>query len=234
MIHQNCAGFAPSAVAVNVVQYIRQALGLLFDHLENNSAKAGFVTNLEVVANTMKIQLASTLPFSPVLLDTRHPTPRRAVGQLQGVENGVEYSMPVYEFRHDEDVIHYQVDQSERVSVASAHALSGNAANDSVLNATNELVWIEHSDNVTYKPYAFVVMNAMTRLVGEWDGIVYRTPSGERLRESAFQATLQIVDACVSPQTGLWVMVNLVGEATGNSAMNSPAVRQMGWVPVAC
>lgn len=182
----------------------------------------------------MKIQLASTLPFTPVQLDSSHPTPRRVVGQLHGTENGAAYSMPVYEFRHSEDIIHYQVDPSERVGLAQDHLLANNAANDSVVTAAQELVWIEHDDSLTYKPYAFVVMNAMTKLVGNWDGVVYRTPSGERLRESAFQATLQIVDACVSPQTGLWVMVNLVGEATGNSAMNSPAVRQMGWVPVAC
>lgn len=182
----------------------------------------------------MKIQLGSTLPFTPVQLDSRHPTPRRAVGQLHGVENGVEYSLPVYEFRHSEDVIHYQIDPSERISVEQDHDLASNAANDSRMSAAQELIWIDHEDSLTYKPYAFVVMNAMTKLVGEWDGIVYRTPSGERLRESAFQATLQIVDACVSPQTGLWVLVNVLGETKGSPAMNSPAVRQLGWVPVAC
>jgi len=48
----------------------------------------------------MKIQLASTLPFTPVQLDKRHASPRRTVGQLHGVENGLEYRLPVYEFRH--------------------------------------------------------------------------------------------------------------------------------------
>ncbi|MFK7859800.1 MAG: hypothetical protein AB8B64_13315 [Granulosicoccus sp.] len=181
----------------------------------------------------MKIQLASTLPFTPVQLDVRHPTPRRAVGQLHGTQNGVEYSMPVYEFRHFEDEIEYQVDLSERVSIENDHSLASNAANDNAVNAAPTLTWIAHNDGLSYKPYAFVVMNAMTKLVGEWDGVVYRTPSGERLRESAFQATLQVIDACVSPGTGLWVMVNLVGDTKGGAALDSPAVRQLGWIPIA-
>ncbi len=183
----------------------------------------------------MKIQLASTLPFSPVQLDARHSEPRRTVGQLHGVENGREYRLPVYQFRHsDNDVIHYQVDLSERFEVDTTHELSATAANDSTTAASGELVWIGHNDNLNYKPYAFLVMNAMTQLVGNWDGVVYRTPSGERLRESAFQATLQIVDACVCPKAGLWVMVNLTGDSVSAQSMNKPAVRQMGWVPVAC
>ncbi|MFK7993905.1 MAG: hypothetical protein AB8B87_07190 [Granulosicoccus sp.] len=182
----------------------------------------------------MKIQLASTLPFTPVQLDTSHPSPRRTVGQLHCVENGVEYSLPVYEFSHNEDVIHYQVDPAERVCIEQDHCLAANAANDSAVTDTQKLVWVGHDDTMSYKPYAFVVMNAMTKLVGEWDGVVYRTPSGERLRESAFQATLQVIDACVSQQSGLWVMVNLVGEAKGGKVLDSPAVRQLGWIPVAC
>ena len=158
----------------------------------------------------MKIQLASTLPFTPVQLDPGHQERRRVVGTLTGLQGELEIRTPVYEFRHDEnDAIQYRVD------------LYG------------EPVWIDHNDTLNYKPYAFVVMDAITRLVGAWDGIVYRTPSGERLRESAFQATLQIVDACVSPTDGLWVMVSISGESFSGLSINSRAVRQLGWVPVA-
>ncbi len=183
----------------------------------------------------MKIQLASTLPFSPVQLDARHSEPQRTVGQLHFVEDGREYRLPVYQFRHsDNDVIHYQVAPSERLELNADHTLPATAANDSEAGAQRELVWVEHNDTLNYKPYAFLIMNAMTKLVGEWDGVVYRTPSGERMRESAFQATLQVVDACVCPKAGLWVMVNLTGETASVQSMNNPAVRQMGWVPVAC
>lgn len=182
----------------------------------------------------MKIQLASTLPFTPVQLDPQQATPRRTVGQLHGVEDGVAYCLPVHEFRHgDEDVIHYQVIPSERIYLDVEHQLPVTAANDADAALSNEPVWIEHDDSLTYKPYAFLVMNAMTKLVGEWDGVVYRTPSGERLRESAFQATLQVIDACVCPKGGLWVMVNLTGDTSSGVALDNPAVRQMGWVPVA-
>lgn len=182
----------------------------------------------------MKIQLASTLPFTPVQLDARQAEPRRTVGQLHGLENGLEYRLPVYEFRHgDDDAVHYQVILSERVFVQESHTLAVNAANDCSVNEAQERVWIEHDDSLTYKPYAFLVMNAMTKLVSAWDGVVYRTPSGERLRESAFQATLQIVDACVCPEGGLWVMVSLTGDTTTGLSLDNPAVRQLGWVPVA-
>ena len=182
----------------------------------------------------MKIQLASTLPFTPVQLDPQQSTPRRTVGQLHGVENGVEYRLPVHEFRHgDGDVIHYQVIPSERICEDAGRKLPLSAANDAKAALSSEPVWIEHDDSLTYKPYAFLVMNAMTKLVGEWDGVVYRTPSGERLRESAFQATLQVIDACVCPEGSLWVMVNLTGDTSNGVALDSPAVRQMGWVPVA-
>jgi len=182
----------------------------------------------------MKIQLASTLPFTPVQLDTRHVTPRRTVGQLHGTQDGVEYRLPVYEFRHsDDDAIHYKVDMSEKVFVDSNHSLSLHAANDNDVEASEGLVWMEHDDSVTYKPYSFLVMNAMSQLVGNWDGVVYRTPSGERLRESAFKATLQIIDACVCPTNGLWVMVQLSGEVSANLPPLNANIRQMGWVPVA-
>ncbi|MFK8082370.1 MAG: hypothetical protein AB8B97_18950 [Granulosicoccus sp.] len=180
----------------------------------------------------MKIQLASTLPFTPVQMDIRHPTPRRSVGLLFGLEDGVEYSLPVYEFRHCEDMIEYQVNPAERVNAETGESLLPLSAAGSVFDAARPLVWIEHEESLSYKPYSFVVMNAMTKLVGEWDGVVYRTPSGERLRESAFQATLQIIDSCVSAKSGLWVMVNLVGETKTGAALDSPAVRQLGWVPV--
>ena len=182
----------------------------------------------------MKIQLASTLPFTPVQLDSQQATPRRTVGQLHGVENGVEYRVPVHEFRHgDEDVIHYQIIPSERICLDAGYELPVTATGDAAAALSDKPVWIEHHDSLTYKPYAFLVMNAMTRLVSEWDGVVYRTPSGERLRESAFQATLQIIDACVCPKGRLWVMVNLTGDTSSAVALDNPAVRQMGWVPVA-
>jgi len=181
----------------------------------------------------MKIQLASTLPFSPVQLDPSHTSPRRTVGTLHGSENGVEYRLPVYEFRHCEDVVHYRVELSGRLDPGLVQAPGAVASTTNTACDEPNLVWVEHNDTLTYKPYAFVVMNAMTRLVGEWDGIVYRTPSGERLRESAFQATVQVIDACVSPESGLWMMVNLTGQAKRSAALDSPAVRQMGWIPVA-
>jgi len=96
------------------------------------------------------------------------------------------------------------------------------------------MVLLEHSDGMTYKPYAFLVMDAVTRLASQGDGGVCRTPSGERLRESAFKATLQIIDACVSPRDGLWVMVSLSGDQSACASLSSKAIRQVGWVPVAC
>jgi len=182
----------------------------------------------------MKIQLASTLPFTPLQLDPNHSSPRRSVGQLQGLDNNVEYRLPVYEFRHEEELVYYKVDLSERVNVEQEGSVSNGVDVSKAVSATQDIEWIEHTDSLSYKPYAFVVMNAMTKLVADWDGVVYRTPSGERLRESAFQATLQVIDACVSPQTGLWVMVNLQGDTVGSATMSNAPIRQMGWVPVAC
>lgn len=183
----------------------------------------------------MKIQLASTLPFTPVQLDARHTSPRRMAGQVQGVENFLEYRLPVYQFRHDDQgSIQYQVDLNEKVFIDEDLPLSARAANDSSVTGPAELVWIDHEDALTYKPYSFLIMDAMTRLVGTWDGVVYRTPSGERLRESAFQATLQIVDACVCPRDGLWVMVSLAGDSSAGAALNGKGLSQMGWVPIAC
>lgn len=183
----------------------------------------------------MKIQLASTLPFTPVQLDSQHAEPRRSVAQLQTHSNGVDFVQPVYEFRHtDDDVVSYLVDPSDKTQVDQQHSLSVTAANDSSAAADSELIWIEHTDSMTYKPYAFLVMSAITHLVSKWDGVIYRTPSGERLHESAFEATLQVVDACVCPLGRLWVMVNLTGEsASGAVLQNRTTVGQMGWVPVA-
>lgn len=181
----------------------------------------------------MKIQLASTLPFTPVQIDVRHPSPRRMVGQLFSVENGIEYQQPVYEFRHNEDRVQYRVDMSECARVGSDIGDLNKAANDDCMVASPQPVWIEHEPSHNYKPYAFMVMNAMTKLVGDWDGVVYRTPSGERLRESAFKATLQVIDACVSKDDELWMMVKLKSGSAENTTPDNETVRQMGWVPVA-
>lgn len=185
----------------------------------------------------MKIQLSSTLPFTPVQLDSRHADARRAVGQLFGFDGTREFRTAVYEFSHGEDdLIQYQVDSRERVY------LDDLAANDTdtpemafdVLDsgAESSLEWVTHDDSLTYKPYAFLVMNAMTKLVGQWDGVVYQAPSGERLRDSVWNATLQVVDACVCNKLGLWVKVNMAAEkGTANDAVQ-PASRSLGWVPL--
>ena len=61
----------------------------------------------------MKIQLTSTLPFTPVQLDADNAeseqSARRVVGELLVIDNGMECRTPVYEFRHFEDRIEYRV-----------------------------------------------------------------------------------------------------------------------------
>jgi hypothetical protein len=181
----------------------------------------------------MKIQLTSSLPFSPVQLDAKHVSPRRVVGQIQGMDGDREYTHAVYQFRHsNDDQIHYQIDPNERVYLSEDASSTNEPVAVQLDSIVESLVWVEHDDTLTYKPYAFLVMNAMTKLVGDWDGVVYRTPSGERLRESAWHATLQVIDACVCNKFGLWVMVNLIGEKGSALPTGNPAVRQLGWIPL--
>lgn len=179
----------------------------------------------------MKIQLSSTLPFTPVQLDARHVKPRRAVGQLMGVEDGREYRAAVYEFRHsNDDSIHYQVDPNERVYLDEMTD-SEEAGPGRATSVPETLEWLAHDETMSYKPYSFLVMNAMTKLVANWDGVVYRTPSGEQLRDTAVNATLQVIDACVCNRFGLWGMVNLSGDKSTKGSLNT-SNRQLGWVPL--
>lgn len=182
----------------------------------------------------MKIQLSSTLPFTPVQLDSRHAVPRRAVGQLHGSDGSREYRTAVYEFRHgDEDQIHYQVDPRERVYLDDGVDMGAEAT---VMTAApvsaDSLEWVLHDDSLTYKPYAFLVMNAMTRLVGDWDGVVYQTPRGERLHDCVANATLQVVDACVCNQFGLWAQVNMSADQGTSIDADATVPPQLGWVPL--
>lgn len=174
----------------------------------------------------MKIQLSSTLPFSPVQLDAQHAQPRRAVGQLSGTDGDREFRNAVYQFRHaDDDTIYYQVDPRERVYLDDVpNNPVTRDSSSAALSSTDNLEWVEHNDSLSYKPYAFLVMNAMTKLVANWDGVVYRTPSGERLRDTALNATLQVMDACVCNRFGLWVKVNLCADKQES--------RELGWVPL--
>lgn len=182
----------------------------------------------------MKIQLSSTLPFTPVQLDARHIQPRRAVGQLMGVDDGREFRTAVYEFRHsDEDVIHYQIDPNERVYLDEMGELDEAVPAHRETSVPESVEWVEHHDALSYKPYSFLVMNAMTKLVADWDGVVYQTPRGERLRNTALNATLQVIDACVCNRFGLWVMVNLTGDKASTDATTNSigsGNRQLGWV----
>ncbi len=181
----------------------------------------------------MKIQLSSTLPFTPVQLDAHHVQPRRAVGQLVGLEQGREYRTAVYEFRHsDEDVIHYQVDPNERVYLDEESSSVEPVMAARQTSVPESLDWLGHDDSMSYKPYSFLVMNAMTKLAANWDGVVYRTPSGERLRDTAMNATLQVLDACVCNRFGLWVMVNLTGDKNAADSLGTSQNRQLGWVPL--
>jgi len=185
----------------------------------------------------MKIQLSSTLPFTPVQLDSRHAAPRRAVGQLFGFDGSREFRTAVYEFSHDEhDQIQYQIDTRERVyldDLAANDTDVGIHSSDASGNGSeNSLEWVMHNDSLTYKPYAFLVMSAMTKLVGDWDGVVYQAPSGERLHDPVWDATLQVVDACVCDKQGLWVKVNMAAEkGTANESVQ-PASDALGWVPL--
>lgn len=179
----------------------------------------------------MKIQLSSTLPFTPVQLDARHVQPRRAVGQLTGFEGEREYRAAVYEFRHsNDDSIHYQVDPNERVYLDEFSDASDDKVPRRATSVPESLEWLAHDEGMSYKPYSFLVMNAMTKLVANWDGVVYRTPSGEQLRDTAVNATLQVIDACVCNRFGLWGMVNLAGDKNGS--MSNASNRQLGWVPL--
>jgi len=181
----------------------------------------------------MKIKLNSTLPFSPVQLDAHHAQPRRAVGQLSGMDGARAFSMAVYQFRHaDNDAIYYQVDPRERVYLDDAMS-DNTAVSRDHRSSTDRLEWVEHDDSLSYKPYAFLVMNAITKLVANWDGVVYRTPSGERLRDTAINTTLQVMDACVCNRFGLWVMVNLSADThDGFQTQPNQSTRQLGWVPL--
>ncbi|MGQ7845860.1 hypothetical protein ACUNV4_15355 [Granulosicoccus sp. 3-233] len=185
----------------------------------------------------MKIQLSSTLPFTPVQLDSRHDAPRRAVGQLFGFDGTREFRTAVYEFSHgDDDRIQYQIDPRERVYLDDVAANDADAPALPVDTSDNEpdgsLEWVTHDESLTYKPYAFLVMNAMTKLVGQWDGVVYQAPSGERLRDSVWNATLQVVDACVCNKLGLWVKVDMAADkGTANETVQA-ASRSLGWVPL--
>ncbi len=182
----------------------------------------------------MKIQLSSTLPFTPVQLDSRHAVPRRAVGQLHGFDESGEYRTAVYEFRHgDEDQIHYQIDPQERVYLDESVVIASEAAvMAQTASGSGSLEWVLHDDSLTYKPYAFLVMNAMTKLVGDWDGVVYQTPRGERLKESGANALLQVVDACVCNQFGLWAQVDMTADLGSSIGTEATAARQLGWVPL--
>ena len=182
----------------------------------------------------MKIQLSSTLPFTPVQLDSRQEVPRRAVGQLHGADSVGEYRIAVYEFRHgDEDQVHYQIDPQERVYLdVEAGMASDVAVEPQPAPGAGALEWVLHDDSLTYKPYAFLVMNAMTRLVGDWDGVVYQTPRGERLKESGSHSTLQVVDSCVCNQFGLWAQVNMTQEPGTSFGSDTEVSRQLGWVPL--
>ena len=182
----------------------------------------------------MKIQLSSTLPFTPVQLDSRHEEPRRAVGQLHGFDGSREYRTAVYEFHHgDEDQIHYQIDPQERVYLDEGAATVTDAAVMAhIAPGTASLEWVLHDESLTYKPYAFLVMNAMTKLVGDWDGVVYQTPRGERLKDSGANALLQVVDACVCNQYGLWAQVDMTAELGSSNGTEATVLRQLGWVPL--
>lgn len=181
----------------------------------------------------MKIKLASTLPFTPVHRASS-ACPRRAVGQLMGTENGRDFLIPVYEYKYTEDdKVLYRIDPQERLHVDQAHDLPAIAANQSKRDSEYALVWVEHEDHLEYKPYAFLIMDALTKMIGAWDGVVYRTPSGERLRESAWHTTLQVVDACVCTQTGLWAMVQLSVEPQEEHGGDGVELTQLGWVPLA-
>ncbi|MFK7889741.1 MAG: hypothetical protein AB8B63_02910 [Granulosicoccus sp.] len=181
----------------------------------------------------MKIKLASTLPFTPVQLYPHHPSPQRAVGQLQGWVAGSEYSQPVYEYRYsDDDTVSYLVDPAECVFFGS-EADSASAPEPTSLSwEDRSLQWVEHHDGVVYKPYAFTVMNAMTKLVGAWDGVVYHKPLGERFEASMGHATLQIVDTCVCTRTGLWALVQLYAEADNAGHTSDAQLSPTGWVPL--
>lgn len=150
-----------------------------------------------------------------------------------GVEGDREYRAAVYEFRHsNDDSIHYQVDPNERVYLDE---MSDTAEAKSAGRATSvpeSLEWLAHDDSMSYKPYSFLVMNAMTKLVANWDGVVYRTPSGEQLRDTAVNATLQVIDACVCNRFGLWGMVNLSGDKHASGSLGNGSNRQLGWVPL--
>jgi len=111
----------------------------------------------------MKIQLSSTLPFTPVQLDAHHVQPRRAVGQLMGSEEGREYRTAVYEFRHsDDDTIFYQIDPNERVyldEISDSDRLKPEARSTAVPEV---LEWVPRVASVFVKPRSMQLCKSWT------------------------------------------------------------------------
>ncbi len=141
--------------------------------------------------------------------------------------------MTVYEYYYGEDdIVRYRV-ESEEAAISRTKSVDNPFVGSLCAESDLELIWIEHDQRFTYQSYAFLVMNALSELVGDWDGIVYRSPRGERLHESLWQATLQVVDSCVCNRTGLWAMVQLNAEATDSNVIEKAAVSQVGWVRLA-
>lgn len=156
----------------------------------------------------MKIQLANNMLMAPVLIDAGKRDMKRLTGLLETSGSSGSCMQFVYDFRHIEESIWYQVEAEH----------------------SGSLSWIAHDDSMSYQPYALIVMSALWQLPAVWDGLLHQHQGGARQYATDGSIVLTVVDTFVSTLRELWFVASVVDDSAVCHQLQPNMLPVSGWV----
>jgi len=189
----------------------------------------------------MKLTVASTSPMNPVFLmstDSNHshtiqPASVRAFGLLEFSPNpgGTNEQQVVTHDRPNVDskpIANLNLDQficlqeqyENRLVVFGFHHDGTDTWYRVRNNVNQQLVWVQHTANITYLPYSALTMDKLISLTPQWNGILYSNPSHKHHASNALKefinvhgktdVNLYVSDSVVNDKGDLWFLMTAI------------------------
>ncbi len=157
----------------------------------------------------MNIRLPTSFSMSPLQHAANGDGFIRASGVLEIDAGSVGHTVVVYGFWFDGTDSWYRI----------------------LAKQTDELIWVAHSDPMSYLPYANIIVSTLSRLSADWSGALYQYTGAVKYCELKQIKTISVLDACISDSRELWFLVSLSSRAKPWRQHSGDKKQISGWIP---
>jgi len=102
-------------------------------------------------------------------------------------------------------------------------------------------IWLQHSEEMNYAPFAILAMDALVSLIPNWDGMLHQSPASAngqttsvRIRSSVIDANqihnLLVSDSSTGSTGQLWFLVTINAKPRSQDTESTSATQRSGWI----